>query len=569
MKRFIKGDNRYFFKMFRFMKPYAIRYAVSQLLYSSQGFAFPFILSVFTANIMAAIVNGDRDAVFRSGISLGVMLGVFLVVFLAGVYVSIVTIERAVMDMKRQLFRTFVRTGLEDATHSGEGIAAINTDANTAQGVFEDPLTVLLNNTITIVGASVVVFAADWRLGFAVLAVGVVSFFMQHRFTGPLARVGKEQLEANADSLKAVSNTLTGAMAIRAYNMQPRAFFIFDKENKRLKKLDIRLGLIHMGQRLFGTVEGWMTLAVVFGFGGWLVASGYMPFYLLASVYIMASSLTGSIGNLGTAYANLQPPIAGAKRVFAILDGQKAHENDSKSPSGKPSKTANGYALSINNVTFQYRDAATPALYDIQLNIPENRMVTFVGESGCGKSTLLKLIVGMYTRDGLDISIGDLHFNETPLRDWRQNFAYVDQSGKLFDMTIRENIALGLGGKATDEEITNAARAAAIHDFIETLENGYDTPCGEKGASLSGGQKQRIAIARALIKKAPVLVFDEATSALDADTERQIMETIETLRKDYTIFIATHNLECTKTADIVVPLKDGKITAPIPSAATP
>ncbi|MCL2500454.1 MAG: ABC transporter ATP-binding protein/permease [Defluviitaleaceae bacterium] len=547
----------YFYKMFRFMRPYALRYAISQIIYSSQGFAFPFVLSVFAGSIMAAVANGDRDAVFRSGIMLAVMLGAFIVVFLVGVYVNIVTIERAAMDMKRELFRKFVRTGLEDASHSGEGIAAINTDANTASGVFEGPLMQLMYSIIAIIGATVVVFSADWKLGFAVVAVGVVSFFMQHRFTEPLARVGKEQLEANADSLKALSNTFSGAMAIRAYNMQPQAFLTFDKENLRMKKLDIRRGLIRMGQRLFGTVEGWLTLAVVFGFGGWLVAMGQMEFHSLASVYIMAATLTNAIGSLGANYAGLQPPIEGAKRIFAILDRRETHESDKKLITPNSTKS-DSYHLSINDFTFQYRDAPSPTLHGITLEIPENRMVAFVGASGSGKSTLLKTIVGMYERDYLNISVGGQAFAETPIEEWRKNFAYVDQSGKLFDMTIRENIALGCAG-ASDDDIIAAAKQAAIHDFIETLENGYSTPCGEKGASLSGGQRQRIAIARALIKKAQVLVFDEATSALDAETEGQIMETIHALRKDYTILIATHNLESAKTADTVITLVDGSV----------
>ncbi|MCL2188071.1 MAG: ABC transporter ATP-binding protein/permease [Defluviitaleaceae bacterium] len=537
----------YFYKMFRFMRPYAVRYGITQFIYASQGFAFPFILSVFAANIMEAIVAGERDAIFSAAVTLAIMMGVYLAVFLVAIYVNIIVIERAGMDMKQQLFRTFVRTGLEDITHSGEGIAAINTDANTALAIFETPLMQLINSLITIVGASIVVFAVDLRLGAAVFAVGVVSFFMQHRFTKPLARIGKTQLEANADAVKSVSNIFAGAITLRAYHMQSQVYLSFDKENARLKKLEFRRGLIRMGQRLFGTVEGWLTLAVVFGFGGYLVTAGYIPFPVLASAYIMAASLTSSIGSLGENFANLQPPIAGAERVFAILERELPQKNGA-------SQTAKDYALRLENLTFQYRDAQSPVVENFSLHIAENEMVAFTGASGSGKSTLLKAITGLYARDDLNMHIGDLSFAQSTLENWRLHFAYVDQSGKLFDMTIRENIALGAGGNATDEEIIAAAKAAAIHDFIETLEQGYDTPCGEKGASFSGGQRQRIAIARALIKKAPVLVFDEATSALDAETEQEILQTVETLRKEYTILMATHNLESAKMADRVVSL---------------
>jgi ABC-type multidrug transport system fused ATPase/permease subunit len=185
--------------------------------------------------------------------------------------------------------------------------------------------------------------------------------------------------------------------------------------------------------------------------------------------------------------------------------------------------------------------------------------VAFVGGSGSGKSTLLRTIIGMYQREELPITLGGLNFSDTSIEDWRKNFAFVDQSCTLFDMSIGENIAMGAGGAAPLEDIQNSAKRAHIHDFIESLEGGYDAPAGEKGASLSGGQRQRIAIARALIKKAPIIVFDEATSALDKETEAQIMETILSLRHDHTILITTHNLENAIGADKILVLKDGKI----------
>ena len=186
-------------------------------------------------------------------------------------------------------------------------------------------------------------------------------------------------------------------------------------------------------------------------------------------------------------------------------------------------------------------------------------MIALVGESGSGKSTLLRAIIGLYERDDLNIKLGDLDFAEATTKNWRKNFAYVDQSCKLFDMSIKENIAMGKAGTATDEEVISASKRAAAHEFITELENGYDSPCGEKGSTLSGGQKQRIAIARALVKQAPVLVFDEATSALDSDSERLVMQTIDSLRYDHTILITTHNLENTVTADKIICLENGRI----------
>jgi len=550
------NDRIYFFRMFRFMLPpgRAIMYAITQLIYSGQGFALPFFFSIFIGNIMHAIVNGYRDALIPAGINLAVLLFSYMFLLLVGVYFNVMTQVRAGLDMKQLLFRTFVKTGLEDAKHSGEGIASINTESDTALSLFEDPILMFTMCIMTIAGSIGVIFAMEWRIGLASLGVGILSFFMQKRFTKPLAEVGKRRMEVNAEAVKSTSNIFSGAMAIRAYNMQPQAFLTFDKENRRLRKLDIKQGFITMGQNIFATIEGWLTLLVVFGFGGWLAATGVIEFHTVAAIFVMSSTFTSNIGHLGTTIANLQPPIAGAKRVFAVLD--QGAENTKKYG---VTRNVKGYAINIKNFNFKYRDGETDTLKNITLNIPENKMVALVGASGSGKSTLLRAILGMYDRDDMSISLGDLHFNESSLHGWRRNFAYVDQSCKLFDMTVKENIAMGVGGEACDEDVTLAAKRASAHEFIAEMENGYDTPCGEKGDTLSGGQKQRIAIARALVRKAPVLLFDEATSALDKDSERHIMDTIEGLRDSHTILYTTHNMDNVKTADIVVVMDAGNV----------
>jgi len=553
--KILAGDNIYFFKMFRFMKPYWLRYALSQFMYSAQGFLFPFFISIFAANITAAIVARDADAVTNAGITLGVMILGFLLLLLIGIYVNIIVIERAALDLKKELFRKFMKTGIESASHSGEGIATINTESDTALQVYQNPLMEFMSNIISIVGATIVVFAIDWRLGFSAIFIGVVSFFMQNRFTKPLAQIGKDRLLVNAEGLKVVSNLFSGAMTIRAYNIQKQTFFTFDKENNKLKLLDVRRGIIEMWQNLFGTITGWMTLVSVFGFGGWLAATGRLEFHMVAAVFLMSSTLTSSIGAIGRAYANLQPPLAGAKKIFAVLDRKEFVSKrvlaDKKIDLNIP--------LKLENFSFKYLDNDKNVLSNINLTIEKNKMVALVGKSGSGKSTLLRVILGFYERDDMGLSFGGVNFNECTIKDWRQNFSYVDQSCKLFDISVRENIAQGLGSKATEEEIAAAAKRAAAHDFILELENGYDAPCGEKGSTLSGGQRQRIAIARALVKGAPVLVFDEATAALDMDSEKYIMETIEDLRSDHTIIITTHTLENVKAADLIVVLDDGFI----------
>jgi len=553
-----KGDNKYFFRMFRFVKPYALPYFFGKFMHSSQGFALPFIISVFSASVMQAITNRSTAGVYSAILLLfGMMIG-YIIPIMIGIYVYNMAEQRAIRDLKKHLFRSFINNNLESANtgHSGEGIAAINTDADTACRVYAWPLTAFLISLINIVFSSIVVFVIDVRMGLAAVFIGLIGFALQNRYTKPLAEINRRRLNVIADIVKSVSNIFSGAIAIRAYGMQDNIEKQFEPDIEMQRTLTIKEGLIEAWQSVFTTKIEWLALVASFGLGGFLVATDRLEFHLLMMLPLMCITITQGFNGIGSAYANLQGPIAGAKRVFKILD-----ESGTNIKIGGVQRDANGYTISIKDVNFKYMGAECNALSDINLQIEENKMVAFVGESGSGKSTLLRAIVGLYERTDLGITLGDLSFNESSTKNWRRNFAYVDQSCKLFDMTIKENIAMGRGGKATDSEVTDAAKRAAAHSFIEELSDGYDTPSGEKGGTLSGGQKQRIAIARALVKKAPVLVFDEATSALDTQSEQYIMDTIESLRGDHTILITTHNLENIVTADLIVVLDAGRVVA--------
>jgi ABC-type multidrug transport system fused ATPase/permease subunit len=453
-----------------------------------------------------------------------------------------------------------MKSSLESQKHSGEGIAAINTDLNTATNIWSDALAPFLRNVIAALFSVVAVFFMDWRMGLGALAVGLLAFFVQSKFAPPLARLGKAQLETNADSVKSLSNIFAGALTIRAYNRQDHSLFQFDKENSKLKKIDFKRAIIGMWQDLFTTIQGWLTLILVFALGGWLVIAGEIDFAMVMMVFPLAAAISDAMSQIGTTFAGLQPPIVAAERVFDIIDSAAVLPEASGRAKHVPvGELQSGYDIRINGLNFCYKDTAAEALRDINLLIEENKMVAFVGESGSGKSTLLRVIIGMYEREGLNMQIGGMAFAVENAGKWRSRFAYVDQSCKLFDMSIAENITMGLQGKADDEQIREAAKRAFAHDFILELADGYDTACGEKGAGLSGGQKQRLAIARALYRKAPVLVFDEATSSLDSESERGIMETINDLRRDHTVLITTHNLSNIITADIIVVMDGGQI----------
>ena len=544
----------HFKKMYTFMRPYKIRFCIGTFLCNSQSFVLSFVIGLVGYNVMAGVVAGSTDEIVRGTIiALVAYVGLYSLVGL-GIYLGNTAVLRATRDLKQALFRCFVRGSLEasQASHSGEGIAAINTEANTAAGLYWNALSPLLRPAIAACLSVITIFILDWRIGLAAVGLGLFAYLAQSRFVKPLAKIGKERLDANAEAVKGVSDIFQGAMSIRAFNMQEKALDGASGSMNKLKMLDFRQAFISMWQNLFTTIQGWLALVITFGFGGWLVATSRLDFPVLLLALPLTETISDSMGSIGRAIAGLQPPLEAAKRIFAIIDNAPV-------PGDRGNMEFDGSALRIKELNFKYQNAEKNTLHDISLDINTGEMVAFVGPSGSGKSTILRIIVGFYERENLGMALGGASSDAVNIKEWRKQFAYVDQSCKLFDMTVKENIALGRKGKVDEDDIVSAAKQAFAHDFIEQLENKYDSPCGEKGSTLSGGQKQRIAIARALIKGSPILVFDEATSALDADSERYVMDTIESLRRDHTILITTHNLENVITADKIVVMNGGRI----------
>ena len=549
-------NKHYFFRTFRYMKPYKLGYGIGTLLFSAQDFAFSFMSSVFYGGAVAAILNSNFSEVLDTVWLVAIMFLIFSLLVGAGAYIYTVNLTYALRDIRIDIFKAFTKVSIESQKHSGDGVALINTDVNIVAGIFDGAFIPFLGNVVTATFSVVTVFIIDWRMGIGALVVGLLAFSIQSWFAVPLARLAQEKLTTKADSVKSLSNILAGALTIRAYNRQDHSLTQFDHINGKLKKLAFKQAFIGMWQSLFTTVQGWLTLVLVFALGGWLVTRGQIEFPQIMMVLPLSTAISTAMSEVGAAFAGLQTPIVAAKRIFELIDSAPIAE---KSHDGKVTDWNGKYDINISKLNFSYKNVTDKALSDIDLSIEENEMIAFVGKSGSGKSTLLRAIIGMYEQDGLNMEIGGTSFTIEKIHEWRNHFAYVDQSCKLFDMSIAENIAMGLQGEANDNRIQEAAKHAFAHDFISELPEGYTTACGEKGASLSGGQKQRIAIARALYRKAPVLVFDEATASLDMESERSIMETIDHLRHNHTILMTTHNLNNIATADKIVVMDNGYI----------
>lgn len=362
----------------------------------------------------------------------------------------------------------------------------------------------------------------------------------------------KEIAKVNAN----VENSISGMRISRAYTAEAHETKKFEKANNRFKKvrgMEYRsMGLFFSGMGLFTD----LLYLVVLVAGGLFFFNGTINVGEFATYILYISTFLNPINRLVSLFEQFQQGITGFVRFNEIIEQNEEPEL----PDAIDVPKLKG-DISFNDVSFKYQnsDAKDKSLVinHLNLKIDKGKTVALVGPSGTGKTTLCHLIPRFYELDCGNIEIDGIDITKLTRQSLRKNVGIVAQDVFLFDGTIRENIAYG-NLDATDQQIIEAAKLANIHDFIQTLENGYDTGVGERGVKLSGGQKQRISIARVFLKNPPILILDEATSALDNATEMQIQSSLEKLSKGRTTLIVAHRLSTIKNADeIVVLTKDG------------
>ena len=376
----------------------------------------------------------------------------------------------------------------------------------------------------------------------------------------PIVGIGRRMRRVSANTQAEIgqlttllSQTFQGARLVKAYGME-------DYEERRAAGLFERLfALIDRATRTRSRASpmmetlGGAAIAIVILYGGHQVIVGTRTpgaFFSFITALLLAYQPLKSLANLN---ASLQEGLAAAQRIFQVLDVEPTIRD---MPGAQPLCVAGG-EIRFDRVRFGYAPGAV-ALDDVSLTVPPGRTVALVGASGAGKSTILNLIPRFFDVEEGSIAIDGQDIRSVTLASLRGAVALVAQEVTLFDDTLRANIAYGrFGAAATDIEA--AARAAGADEFIRELPNGYDTQVGEHGVRLSGGQRQRLAIARAMLKDAPILLLDEATSALDSESERQVQAALRTLIRGRTTLVIAHRLSTVQGADLICVVDRGRI----------
>ncbi|MCB0395590.1 MAG: ABC transporter ATP-binding protein [Flavobacteriales bacterium] len=346
--------------------------------------------------------------------------------------------------------------------------------------------------------------------------------------------------------------TLSGIRIIKAFSAEEKMNNTFSQQNGRFRQLMQRMFRKRDLASPLSELLGVTAISVVVLYGGQMVLKGEMGADVLITYLFLCSQLIAPAKAITTAWYNIQRGSASLDRIQSVLDADEKIAETTNPRELKSFETA----IEYRHVRFSY--GGDQVLNDIDLQIPKGKTVALVGASGAGKSTLADLLPRFYDIAEGQLLIDDIPVKELKLRDLRGLMGIVTQESILFNDTVFNNITLGVTG-ASREQVIEAARIAHAHDFIEQLENGYDTMIGERGGRLSGGQKQRISIARAVLKNPPILILDEATSALDTESEKWVQDALLNLMKNRTSIVIAHRLSTIQHADTIVVLDEGRI----------
>ncbi|HEX9265036.1 MAG TPA: ABC transporter transmembrane domain-containing protein [Candidatus Binatia bacterium] len=461
---------------------------------------------------------------------------------------------RIINDVRNQLNRHFQSLSLSFFHRNPTGmlLARVSSDVSLVRYSITDALASFLKDSTSLVVLMVVAFLKDWVLASIAFFVFPASVLPIMRLSKKMKRFTRRGQISTGALTSLLQESIQGNRIVKAFGMENYEDRRFTQENWKLFKQSLR------ASRIKSIVSPAMELLASFAiggvvwYGGWSVIVGgrtqgeFMAF--MAAMFLMYGPFKG----LSRTYTSVHQGLAGAERVFEMLDEKPTIADK---PDAKEAKPFNR-RMEFKDVSFAYADA--PVLKRINLTIEAGQMVALVGMSGVGKSTLVDLIPRFYDVSAGQILIDGVDVRDLTVRSLRSQIGIVTQHTFLFNDTVRNNIAYGLSD-SDPNAIIAAAKAAHAHEFIAAMPSGYDSTIGEMGMQLSGGQRQRLAIARALLKNAPILVLDEATSALDTDSERLVQDALENLMATRTTIVIAHRLSTVRRADRIVVMVNGSI----------
>lgn len=542
-------------RLLGYVRPYWKYLAISMALMS---------ISASTDWMLAALMKPLLDKGFTGQaphylyLAPAAIIGIFIVRGLIG-YISAYGISwvsnQVICDLRGEMFARIVRlpTSYLHANSSSRLITRVSNDVNGVAATATTVVTSMLRDSFSVMGLLGFLIYTNWKLTLLMTAVAPPIAWIVTTFGKRMRGMSHATQEAVGAMTQALRESVDGHKVVKVYGGEAQETARFEKINRDLRRFSIRQGmaaaaaspLVHICASFAVALAVYLALSQQVT--GGMTAGGFTSF-IMAMLQLLAP-----IRALVDVNAPLQRGLAAADSVFTLLDEQPEDDRGQYSPGRLQGRVV------IEDLHFRYTGADREALCGIDLVVEPGQTVALVGPSGGGKTTLANMLPRFYHPSGGRILFDGRDIEEFRIADLRSNIALVSQDVVLFDDTVANNIAYGSLSTTSHAEIVAAARAAFAHEFIEAMPNGYDTMIGENGVRLSGGQRQRIAIARALLKNAPILILDEATSALDSESERQVQAALERLMLDRTTIVIAHRLSTIEGAHKIVALEHGHI----------
>lgn len=520
------------------------------------------LASVAPAKLIEPIINDifvAKKATMLLPVTL-MVVGVFLVKGIATYIESVLTGhvgQRIIADLQKDLFNHLILDDLEffQNTTSGNLVSHFTNDVNKLNTAVTGTLTNLCKDGLTLIFFILLMFYQDWLLASIALFVLPIAIFPVIRIGKRMRKVSGNVQEEMAGFTSLLSQAFQGMRLIKSYGLEKIEANRVSHHIEQIFSRTLKATRMKSASHPLMEFLGGVAIGIVILYGGNEVIQGTQnpgAFFSFITALIMTYEPLKRLANLN---ANLQEQLASAERVFKLMDRRPGIVDIESALDIKINKGQ----IDFENIDFAYKKRSD-VLNNITLSIQAGKTTALVGPSGGGKSTLLNLIPRFYNVTRGQVKIDGQDVSKVTLKSLRSCIALVSQEIILFDDSVKANIAFGRPG-ASDEQIIDAAKAAAAHDFIMELPQGYDTQIGENGTSLSGGQRQRLSIARAMIKDAPILLLDEPTSALDTASEQKVQEALRTLMKGRTTLIIAHRLSTVKDADQIILIDQGIIKA--------
>jgi ATP-binding cassette, subfamily B, bacterial MsbA len=467
--------------------------------------------------------------------------------------------QKIVADSQRDMVKSLIDFDLQrlNLVHSGQFISNFLYDATLLRDAVTKGIAGLAKEFLSLVFLGAVMIYQDWRLSLiSVVALPLVGWVTRN-LGKTMRKASTKGMVETGELSTALSELLDGRRIVKAYGLEEQA------SSKAIERIDMRLSYLvrSLTARALSAPAadfvGGLVIAAAILYAGYEGLTGKVEFNQFASFMGALLLAQQPVRNLSQLWTITTEGLGAAKRVFALIDTKPAIVDSAGAQSLRIAAAPFGGTVRFEGVSFSYH-AGSAALDKISFDVPAGKKIALVGPSGAGKSTVFNLLLRFYDAEGGRILIDGQDIREVTIASLRANMALVTQEPFLFDDSIRANIGYGRTGASLDD-IVAAAKAAAAHDFIAQLPGGYDARVGEGGLRLSGGQRQRIAIARAMLRDAPILLLDEATSALDTENERQVQDALKRLMKGRTTIVIAHRLSTVLDADGIYVLDQGHV----------